>query len=341
MGLKKKLGRLRYHIGYWRKTRRFLKINLPELTTKEKAEILKTWPGVHIYEVDFVNSRVYKKIHGFSPYYLSPCWYNEMRSHFNPREQLYALENKAMCDVYFPELPFPEPYLRRLNGNFFDKDMNPLTQKDAIELLRKKKTFVIKPSIGTEQGEGVKFIKDCSDIDFLQLFAEEGNDFITQEVVEQAEEIKRLNPTSLNCFRVTTMYFNGRFGFATALKIGKRGATKDNWNSSYWINVKPDGRLDKYGYDYQVNPVEKLDNGIVFENIEMPKYQEMISFLEAKHKKLFPNCCVIGWDVTIDKNHNVLIVETNLWDPGTNIEQFVSGDFFKPFCNDMLSYLKR
>lgn len=341
MGIANYLRRLRYHIGYYKKTQRFLQLDLPELTATEKAEIRKTWKGVHIYDMDFVNARVFKKIHGFSPYYLSPCWYNEMRDLFNPKAQLYALENKAMCDVYFPELRFPEPYVRRLNGSFFDKEMNYLTEREAVNMLKEKNTFVIKPSIGTEQGEGVKFVKDSKDIDFTTLFAEEGLDFIAQEAVVQAEEIRQLNPSCLNCFRVTTMYYNGRFGYATALKVGKDGANKDNWNSSYWINVKPDGTLDKYGYDYNVNAIDRADNGIVFENLQMPKYRQMISLLEYNHKKLFPNCCVLGWDVTLDKYYNIVIIETNLWDPGTNIEQFVSGDFFKPFCNDMLSYLNR
>lgn len=337
---KKYFSRFRYHSGYYRLTRRFLKLNLPVLSSAEKQEIRNTWPGVHIYDMDFFHARIFKKIHGFSAYYLSPCWYNEMREHFNPKDQLYALENKAMCDVYFPELPFPEPYIRRLNGNYFDKNMTPLTEFQAIETLKNVGLFVIKPAIGTEQGEGVRRIKVDSETDFEQLFSEEGNNFIAQAIVEQAEYISRLNPTSLNCFRVTTMYFNGRFGYATALKVGKKGAFKDNWNSSYWINVTPDGRLSKYGYDYEVNPVDRSDNGIAFENLEMPRYKEMISFLEDKHKKLFPNCCVIGWDVTLDRNHEILIIETNLWDPGTNIEQFVSGDFFKPFRDDMIAYLK-
>lgn len=339
MGMKENLKRLRYHIGYYRNTRRFLKLDLPKLTAGEKSIIRKTWPGVHIYDIDFVNARVYKKIHGFSPYYLSPCWYNEMRSHFNPADQLYALCNKALCDVYFPELIFPEVYVRCLNGHFFDKDMNYLNKEEAINILKTRKHFVIKPSIGTNQGFGVKNITVKGDTNFGEIFNELGRNFIAQALVSQAPEIRRLNPSSLNCFRVTTMYFNGKFDFSTALKVGKEGSFRDNWNTAYWINVRKDGKLSKFGYDYNVNPIEKSDNGITFFGLEMPEYKKMIDHLEMMHKKLFPNCGVIGWDVTIDENYNVIIIETNLVDPGTNIEQFVCGDFFKPFRDDLLSYL--
>ena len=118
--------RLRYHYGYYRLTRRFKSFELQELTGEEKKQVRETWPGLHIFDMDFVHARVFKKIHGFSPYYLSPCWYNEIREKMNPKNQLYALENKALCDVYFPELSFPEVYLRRLNGAFFDVQMNYL-----------------------------------------------------------------------------------------------------------------------------------------------------------------------------------------------------------------------
>lgn len=336
-----KLKRLRYHIGYYRLTKRFLNLGLPKLTSEEKKIIRNTWPGVHIYDMDFVNARAFKKIHGFSPYYLSPCWYNELREKFNPKDQLYALENKALCDVYFPELRFPTPLVRRLNGNFYDKGMNHISELEAKEILHSERVFVIKPAIGSEQGEGVLKVDLTDDVDLNKIFRDEGDNFIAQKLVAQAPEIKNLNPSSLNCFRVTSMYFNGRFGYSTALKVGKKGSFRDNWNSAYWINVHPDGSLDKKGYDYFLNPVDQSDTGVVFEGVKMPKYSEMISYIERMHKKLFPNCGVIGWDVTIDENYEVCIIENNLWDPGTNIEQFVCGDFFRPFRDDMIGYLNR
>lgn len=335
------LKRLRYHYGYYRLTKRFLSFNLPELTANEKRAIRNTWPGLHIYDMDMVHARVFKMIHGFSPYYLSPCWYNEIREKMNPKVQLYSLENKALCDVYFPQLCFPKVYVRRLNGSFFDEGMNYLSVDEAKQLLAIKREFVIKPSIGTEQGKGVKRILMTDNYDFNALFLEEGNDFIAQEVLKQAPEIEQLNPTSLNCFRVTTMYMENKFGYSTALKVGKKGAFRDNWNSGYWVNVNNDGKCSKYGYDYEMNANEKTDNGIAFEHLQMPKFNEMISRLEQMHKQLFPNCGLIGWDVTIDKDYKVRIIEYNLWDPGTNIEQFVCGDFFKPFRDQMLNYLKR
>ena len=137
--------------------------------------------------------------------------------------------------------------------------------------------------------------------------------------MKQAVEIESMNPTSLNCFRVTTIYLNGRFDYATSLKVGKKGAFRDNWNSAYWVDVSKEGRLAEFGYDYDVNAIDRSDVGVVFKDIVIPHFKEMTDHLEKMHKKLFANCGVIGWDVTLDRDYNVRIIETNLYNPGTNI----------------------
>lgn len=341
MGLKYSILRMGYSVQYYFKsTRRFSKLDLPQLTASEKKQIKQTWPGITIIPLDYVCARVFKKIHGFSPYYLAPTWYNEMRKKINPKNQLYALENKALCDVYFPDITFPEVFVRGLNGLFFDKDMNYISREKALSILKRNDGFIIKPAIGTLKGDGVKKI-DTSKDNIDMAIKDAGANFIAQEVLKQAEEIAMLNPSSLNCFRVTTIYMNGRFDYATALKVGKKGAVRDNWNCAYWIDVSKEGVLSEYGYDYNLNAVDRSDSGIVFKGRVIPHFNEMIENMERLHKKLFPNCGIIGWDVTLDREYRVVVIETNLYNPGTNIEQFVSGAFFEPFKNDMLNFLKR
>lgn len=341
MGLKNRILRMGYSVQYYfNNTRRFSKLDLPQLTASEKKQIRRTWLGITIIPLDYVCARVFKKIHGFSPYYLAPTWYNEMRKEINPKSQLYALENKALCDVYFPDIKFPEVFVRGLNGSLFDKDMNYISMNDAVSILKAKREFIIKPAIGTLKGEGVKKV-DCQKDDIRVLMKEAGPNFIAQEVLKQAEEIAQFNPSSLNCFRVTTMYMNGKFDYATELKVGKKGAVRDNWNCAYWINVNKEGVLSELGYDYNLNAVDKTDNGMVFKGRSMPHFRDLTSELEKLHKKLFANCGIIGWDVTLDKDYRVVVIETNLYNPGTNIEQFVSGAFFEPFREIMLDYLKK
>lgn len=329
------LSNFRYHYGFYRLDKPFKKYGLPKLSEYEKRQIRDTWPGLDISELDFTWSRIYKKINGFSPYYLGALWNQDIDRVVNPRNQVVSLENKALCDIYFPELNFPEPYVRCCNGKLYDKYMNLISIDEAIVILKSKKQFVIKPSIGSMQGKGVRKIFIDKTKDIKSVIVSAGRDFIAQEVLKQLPLIESLNPTSLNCFRITTMYFNGKFDFATALKIGKKGAERDNWNSSYWVDVDKNGHVGRIAYDYQLNPVEKTDNGFIFKEIFIPSFRSVSAFTEKYHKTYFPNCGIIGWDITIDVEGQVRVIETNLTNPGTQVEQLCSGDFFKPFCNDI------
>lgn len=344
MKLIKKLKSFKYHLWYYKNiSKRFSSFkDLPKLSKEEKKAIKKAWPGLSFFFTDWVCVRAYKKIHQFSPYYLPPASYNELRSIINPRNQLYALENKAMLDLYYPECKFPDVFLRRINGEYYDEQMNHLDEAKAIDLIKTKKEFVIKPSIGTNQGVGVLKINmlHCSGggVNLVDIFKHTGKNFIVQDVLSSCDEIQSLNETSLNCFRITTIYMNGKFSYSSALKIGRKGAERDNWNCSYWVRVNDDGRLDKYGYDYDLNKVTRTDNGICFDEVFIPSYQKMIKFLSDTHKRLFANCAVVGWDVTIDKQYDVRIVEINLSSPGTNIEQYVGGPIFEPY-NQIINIL--
>lgn len=340
--IRREYRKYKYHLWYYNTyTKRFLSLDLPELTSEEKKEIRKTWPGISIFSIDWCCARAYKKIHGFSPYYLAPCWYNEIRDYTNPRNQLISFENKALSDIIFPSLSFPKVYVRCLNGRYYDKEMRYISPQEARQILINKECFIIKPAVESNQGRGVNKVTKNNINKLEEILHEVGPNFVAQEVLQQAPEIAQLNPSSLNCFRVTTIYLNGKFASATALKIGKNGEFKDNWITGYWIKVDNDGTLCKYGYDYLLNAVTQSDNKMVFEGRKMPKYHEMLEFLEKKHKTLFFNCGVIGWDVTIDSDYSIRIIEVNLSNPGTNIEQFVGGDFFKPFRDDLLNYKEK
>ena len=333
--------RLRYHFGFYRLDKPFVVGGLPKLTASEKLQIRETWEGVDISFLDFTWSRIYKKARGFSPYYLGSLWNQEIDKKVNPTSQVVALENKALCDVFFPELNFPEPYVRCLNGSLFDKDMNYISMEDAVKILITKERFVIKPSVDTMQGAGVKVVKVNENHDIESILKSAGNNFIAQEALKQLKVIEDLNPTSLNCFRVTTMYFNGRFGYSAALKVGKKGAIRDNWNSAYWIGIDENGKLLEYGFDYKIQKVSQTDNGTKFLGFTIPYFDRLIAFVEKYHKKYFPHCGIIGWDITIDSEGVVRVIETNLKNPGTQVEQLCSGPFLEPFRDDICEIMKR
>ncbi|MBE6223881.1 MAG: hypothetical protein E7122_01450 [Bacteroidales bacterium] len=139
---------------------------------------------------------------------------------FNPYEQLSSFENKGIVDVLFPEIPFPKAYVRRIQNVYYDVNMNKISEKEAISILRQYNNYIIKPSFGTFQGKGVEKIslnKESEENIILESFNNQNNDFIVQEVIEQHSDIAALNPTSLNCCRVTSIYIDGYYGCSTMI----------------------------------------------------------------------------------------------------------------------------
>ena len=135
------------------------------------------------------------------------------------------------------------------------------------------------------------FIKDNINENYknyvCSTFSEQKSDFIAQECLIQHPDIAKLNPTSLNCCRVTTIYISGKFGHATNLKIGKKGSKVDNWHSSYFCGVDTNGKVMKRGYTKDLQVVTSTDMGTPFDSIIIPNYKQMIQTLEHFHKKYF------------------------------------------------------
>lgn len=317
-------------------------VDLPALTESEYKELERTWPFLKFNKDDVYWARFYKKEYGFDPYFISSvnqCY--QLRAKINPREQVCSLENKALVDVYFPGIPFPEVFVRRINNSYYGKEMNRISFEEAITILKQKGSFVIKPSLGTMCGKGVKKYVLSGDDDFSkkrfsEVFEGATSNFIAQEVLVQHPDISKLNPTSLNCCRITSIYVNGVYTYGAMLKIGKNGAHIDNWNSGYLVGIKDDGKVKEKGWDDKLSPVYQTDNGIAFNSIQYPCFQELLIAIESYHKKFFPQCGIVGWDVVIDHHNNPKVIEANLAIPGIPAEQLCSGPFFKVVHDELV-----
>lgn len=327
---------------YYKEEKHLILKDFPQLTKEEFAEVQRTWPFIHWRERDLTWYRIYKNFHGFSPYVMGGIYSdNKVREIVNPFSQLSSLEHKGLCDVYFPTLPFPKALVRRISGIYYDSEMNQISELDAATILAGEEQFVIKPAWGTFQGKGVRKIS-CGTMSGIhtrqisELFKDYTCDIIAQEVVCQHHDVEELNPTSLNCCRVTSIYINGKYDYSVMLKIGKKGSSIDNWNSSLICGVSKDGIIQKVGYDNKLNVYEATDRGVVFGGRRLPRFKEMVTLVEQSHKHFFPNCGIIGWDVFVDNENKVRLIEANLTVPGLVGEMLAAGcDFLKPFRDDI------
>lgn len=315
------------------------KYNLPPLSKAELLAVQKVWPCFHINEKDLTYLKMYKYEYGFNPYFLTDYYYQFVLNKTNNYHDVYAFKNKAMYDVYFLRIPVPVVITRFIYGVVKDGKMNDISRDKEIEILLEQKRFIIKPSVETGCGKGVRII-DLEKIEYPRLYLADllnqyGSGYVTQEIIMQHPAIAALNPTSLNTCRITTILLNGRLTSSGIIKVGKIDSEVDNWHSGYIIGLTEEGEFLEYGYDSHLNKVKKTDNGLVLGGRIVPLYTEMKELVSFLHRYYFPHLGVLGWDVCVDKDNEIRVIEVNVDYPGIAGEQFCSGTFFEDRCEEI------
>lgn len=338
--------RLQYlrYVFFKRDSKLLPKKLLGKLSHSEINTIQKEWDYCRLRSFDLIYPRIYRYVYGMLPsHFMTDYQLMQLYEYTNPVSKTVGLENKAMCDVWFPSIPFPKTILKQINNVFYSSDMSVLSESQAIDLVQHygSRYVVIKPSIDSNSGKGVKRLDLVSISSLPAIWGGYNGNFVIQEIVEANREVKELNPESINSCRITSIYINGKFDFATCIKVGKKNCFLDNWRSSYLVGVDKEGALFDFGIDNRMNKKYQSDTGIPFKGFKIPCFEKMAKFVKENHIRLFPHIGIIGWDIFIDSNYDVKVIEVNLSTPGVVGEQLASGTFFTPFWDDICEILKR
>lgn len=161
--------------------------------------------------------------------------------------------------------------------------------------------MIAKPEHG-EQGRGI--FKLTSEKDTERLLKEcKTSSYIIEEVVENADYIKEINPSSLNTIRATTFVDgNGKVNIVSIiLRVGAPGSCVDNWGAGgvgYNFDVEI-GICDRVGKDKKNRPyIFHPGSGkkmLGFELKDFPALKEYINKLAG----ILPSAKYVGWDIAI------------------------------------------
>ncbi|MDC1998287.1 sugar-transfer associated ATP-grasp domain-containing protein [Bacteroides uniformis] len=170
---------------------------------------------------------------------------------------------------------------------------------------------IIKPALETGQGHGVFcFHQDNLIVSPEQYLHSLGDNFIIQERVKQHAEVAKLNPSSLNTFRVVTYRERDNvYILNVTLKIGHKGEIVDNGHAGgYFVGTNKDGTLKKWVYS--LNPFSKkemTESGIKVDGLPVPSFHKLKETV-CELSLLLPYHRIVGWDMAIDENGNPLLV---------------------------------
>lgn len=269
-----------------------------------------------------------------------------MECKLNPRKIAVEMEDKARLPILYgsvPNLVLPKTVVLNTSGIYYDGAYNVVSKTRAEELVREflkdQEEAVKKPTRGTGGGMGVEILS----LENFHGFPEE-TDFIVQERIINQEDIRALNPSSLNTMRVITYICKDQYWLAPlAMRLGCGSSRLDNITSGgICIGVKDDGSLCSHAYTeyctekYSEHPY----TGICFDGYRIKNVDKVIQAAIECHKRT-PHMRMASWDFTLNDKGEATLIETNLSGQSVCFPQYTHGkSLFGENTQEMLEVLK-
>lgn len=245
-------------------------------------------------------------------------------SYSHAKEEIELIENKSLFEAVLVKNNIPTPRI------FFHNLKNRFTYKgDGIEIETKNDFFSLLERVFKAEKIERLFCKPIDGIRGENIFVIDKNSyreiadnlidlvlssaFIFQELIQQHENLSRINQSSVNTLRIVT-YKNKEnksevlSGF---IRVGRKGAIIDNAHIGGIVVAlhKKTGKMRAEGIQLIDNGggvfYKHPDTGIVFDNLQIPHYDQVKKIVtQAAALFKFP---LLGWDVAVTPNGPVII----------------------------------
>lgn len=247
----------------------------------------------------------------------------EIERKFVPREYARVFENKNLLPILvngIDNVRTADIIISCENGIFRNSNMDFIDRAQAEEILFDIGKAFLKPARDSNSGKGCCLLDIKNGIDqnsrrtIEEILKNQGRYYNIQERLINCSELSKLHPESINTLRVTTYIWKDKvYHFPLLLRIAQGKNTLDNAHQGgMFIGVNDDGTLKKCAYtEFQERYYAHPDTKIKFDGYKLPEIPQMIESVKKIHQRI-PQIGMISWDVTIDNNNTVVIVEMNL-----------------------------
>lgn len=223
----------------------------------------------------------------------------------NPRELWPVLDNKSLFNKTFM------PFL----GREFMVFSSDSSFSDFYSFVKHFPSVVIKP-LSAFGGKGIQKVDIITEDTVRKLFEElSTGDWLIEETLEQADELSKLNHSSINTIRIITMIDReGKIHIPLAnIRIGRAGNIVDNFSSGgitasidVSSGVVVSKCYDRFGNAFSVHP----DNGEQIIGFRIPEWEQILVTIQ-RAAAVVPSLRYVGWDVVVKKDHSISLIEGN------------------------------
>lgn len=328
----------------------------PGLDKFEKEELKSFWTTRYGTATNDLWHAAFKNLLGVWDVRFIPhdVWWTDILPAFNDFDYYPAYLDKNMSDILIDSsgvVKTPETIIRRIDGNYYDQEYNPINRNAAQDKLFASCECLIAKSSILDDGAGVvklnheqgKLLIDGNDVSLEALEYLFNGDFLVQNFIKQCLEMAQFHPNSVNTIRTVTMRWKGRvIHLLSFARFGSGGRVTDNAGSGgLCCGISDNGHL----HDYAVN--EKLqfftmhpDSGYQFNRrMTIPNFQKVVNKALQLHERIH-HFDLVSWDFAINTEHEPVFIEMN-FRGASWIYQFACGKpIFGDLSEEVLTYVK-
>ena len=287
------------------------KNNLPAFVVAVKAVFNCLFYGTIYTEyeaLDFIHRKGSNK-----KTYVTVIWLLQTLRKYNPLDKRSVFHDKREFNNRF------EKYVGRSTI-----DLSETADSELFEFLQDKDFVVLKKADGCS-GKQVEIYTVNEDVNKSVDYIRHHDYNMVESYIQNCDEIKAFNPTSLNTLRIVTIHSNNVFNVVCAcLRIGAKGLDVDNVSrggaaASIDINT---GRINSVFVTNAYREIEGSQGGRNEIGFQIPYWTETLDMLRNA-SRLVPDIHIVGWDVAITPNGPVIIEGNESFH--TDVMQFYYG----------------
>jgi len=206
-----------------------------------------------------------------------------------------------------------------INGLLFDKNFSPINLSELRQIIGKGSDVFIKINQSV-RGKGVSKVN----VEAIneKTFKNIGN-CVIQYAVKQHPFFDEIVTGSLSSIRVVTVRnIQGKIEFrGSYLKLSRQGKEWFQSEDGIFVPVvNNDGMLDSCCYTLNFQRLTKHpDSNFSFSNTYLPKFQEAVNICVKLHSSI-PHFPIVGWDIAVDQNEMIKVIEWNAGIPHPGIK---------------------
>lgn len=238
--------------------------------------------------------------------------------------QARTLQRRLIGDPSMPDIAY------FVGGEWFDLDGARVPRAGVAGFLFGDANEVCIKAEETIWGRGVSFeTREGFDLDRIER---QGN-FCVQRLIRQAEWFDQLSPAAVATVRIATGKIAGarphvvgafiRLGFGAARAIGRESVEAPILDA--------EGAINPFAVDVEWRRfTHHPETGLALDGLRIPEYRRMTEHCLGLHDRL-PQFGYIGWDVVLDREGAIKVMEFNTAHPETRLIEMSLGPCFRDF----------